>query len=67
MALISSSPNHVIREMTPKGKVICECTEIQPVTRDPDTPSTPCFYIKGALSIWTNFSKRFVVRVVMSL
>ena len=46
--------------MTPKGKVICECTEIQPVTRDADTPSRPCFYIKGALSIWTNFSKRFV-------
>ena len=27
-ALISSSPNHVIRETTPKGKVIRECTEI---------------------------------------
>ena len=34
MDLISSSPNHVIREMTPKGNVIRECTEIQPVIRD---------------------------------
>ena len=57
MDLISSSPNHMIREMTPKGKVIRECTEIQPVTRDPDTPSRPCFYTKGALFVWANFSK----------
>ena len=34
MDLISSSPNHVIREMTPKGNVIRECTEIRPVIRD---------------------------------
>ena len=27
-ALISSSPNHVIRQTTPKDKVIRECTEI---------------------------------------
>ena len=27
MTLIGSSPNRVIREMTPKGKVIRECTE----------------------------------------
>ena len=34
MDLISSSPNRVIREMTPKGNVIRECTEIQPMIRD---------------------------------
>ena len=39
MGLISSLPNHVIREMTPKGNVIRECMEIEPVIRDPDTAS----------------------------
>ena len=38
MDLISSLPNHITREMTPKGNVIRECTEIQQVIRDPDTP-----------------------------
>ena len=47
MDLISSSPNHVIREMTPKGNVIRECTEIQPVIRDRHPPSRSC-YVKTA-------------------
>ena len=34
MDLISSSPNYVIGEMTPKRNVIRECTEISPVIRD---------------------------------
>ena len=41
MDLISSSPNHVIREMTPKGNVIREWTEIWPVIRDLDPYSRP--------------------------
>ena len=32
-----------------------------------DTDTTGCFYTKGALSVWTNFGKRFVVRLVMRL
>ena len=28
LRIVSSAPYHVIREMTPKGNVIRECTEI---------------------------------------
>ena len=50
MALISSSTNHVIRETTPVGNVIGECTEIQPVIRDPDAPFQTLFNLCGAFS-----------------
>ena len=46
MDLVSASPNHVIREMTPKGNVIRECTEIQQVIRD--TPPSRPFYFETA-------------------
>ena len=45
---MSSSPNHVIREMTPQGNVIRECTETQPVIRDPDTPFQTLLFQDGA-------------------
>ena len=48
MDLISSSPNHVIREMTPTGNVIREYTEIQQVIRDPDTPYQTLLFQDGA-------------------
>ena len=47
MDLISSSPNHVIREMTPKRNVIRECTEIEPVIRDLHPYSRPDYWPTG--------------------
>ena len=48
MDLVSASPNHVIREMTPKGNVIRESTEIQQVIRDPYTPFQTLLFQDGA-------------------
>lgn len=44
MDVISSLPHHVIQEMTPKGNMIRECTEIKRVVRDLDTPSKTLYY-----------------------
>ena len=44
MDVIRSLPYHVIQEMTPKGNMIRECTEIKRVVRDLDTPSKTLYY-----------------------